>query len=188
MKRFYIQKTSWPDFFYQGRRYSLTHLDECRFSITDHKGIVREVVVTFSDHCFTRKYAAGDAAALVYHGSSRRQGYFSFDRYAHSLQLRTYIEQALNGRIWNAGGGNYSIIPTVTRGGEKLLYNIVFRLEPVTGLPVDLHMPIRTAYLCEQGPPRTFGEVRFRHLVTLRMQKKHPKEIWNGRRRIPMLT
>ena len=99
-----------------------------------------------------------------------------------------YIEQALNGKLWNAGGGDYSIIPTVTGGGAKLLYNIVFRLEPVTGLPVDLHMAIRTAYLCEQGPPRTFGEVRFRHLVSLRMQKTHPKEMWSGNRKTPKLT
>ena len=188
MRRLYFHKTSWPDFFYQGRHYSLTHLDECRFSTRDQKGIAREIVVTFSDHCFTRKYAAGDGPALVYRDSSRRPGYFSFDRYALSLQLPTYIEETLNGKIWNAGGGDYSIIPTVTRGGEKLLYNIVFRLEPVTGLPVDLHMPVRTAYLCEEGPPRTFGEVRCRHLVTLRMQNKHPREIWNGNRRIPRLA
>ena len=188
MKRPYIQKRSWPDFRYQGRRYSMSHLDEYRFSMRDQKDKVREVVVTFSDHCFTRKHAAGDERALIYPGSSREQGCFSFDRYAQSLHIRAYIEQALTGRIWNAGGGDYSIIPTVTRGGEKLLYNIIFRLDPVTGLPVDLHMAIRTAYLCEQAPPRTFGEVRFRHLVTLRMQKKHPKEIWDGSRRIPRLA
>ena len=188
MNRPYIQKRSWPDFFYQGRHYSLTHLDERRFSMRDQKGKVHEVAVTFSDHCFTRKFADGDDPALIYHGSSRERGCFSFDRYAHSLQLRAYIEQTLNGKVWNAGGGDYSIIPTVTRGGEKLLYNIVFGLDPVTGLPVDLHMPIRTAYLCEQGPPRTFGEVRFRHLVTLRMQRKHPREIWSGNRRIPRLA
>ena len=188
MKHPYIQKRSWPDFLYQGRCYSLSHCDEYRFSLKDRMGQLREVAVTFSDHCFTRKYAAGDDPALIYHGSSRRRGCFSLDRYVHSLRLRAYIEQTLNGKIWNAGRGNYSIIRTVTRDDEKLLYNIIFRLEPVTGLPVDLHMPIRTAYLCEERPPRTFGGVRFPHLVTLRVQKKHPREIWDGKRRIPRLT
>ena len=188
MKRPYIQKKSWPDFSYQGRYYSLAHLDEYRFSIKDRQNIKRQVVVTFSDHCFTRKYAAGDDPALIYRDSSRRRGCFSFDRYAHSLHLGTYIEQAWNGRVWNAGDGDYSIVPTVTQDGVKLFYNIVFRLDVVTGLPFDLRMPIRTAHLREHRPPLTFGEVRFRNLIMLRMQKKHPRKIWDGTRKTPKLA
>lgn len=188
MRRPYIQKTSWPDFFHGKQSYSLRHLDEYTFSVEDGQGIVRQVIVTFSDHCFTRKCPDNADPTLIYPASSRESGCFCFDRYGHSLHLLRHIEQASKGKVWNAGDGDYSIVPTVKRAGRKLLYNVVFILQPVTGLPVGLHMSIKTAHPYEQGTPTTFGEVRFKQLVTLRMQKKHPKKRWGGRRRRPTVS
>ena len=189
MKGPYIQKKSWPAFAYQEQQYSLAHLDEYRFSMEDSRLKERRIVVTFGDHCFTRNCTLEDDPALTYPGSSRARGCFCVDRYRYSLGLRAHIERALNGKVWNAAGrDNYSIVPTVTRGGVKVLYSIVFSLEVVTGLPVDLHMRVRTAYLCDQKSPTTFGEVRFQHLVALRMQKKHPKRISDRNRRKPKLA
>ena len=188
MKGPYIKKESWPDFFYRKQHYSLSHLDEYRFSVKDGQPKERHIAVTFSDHCFTRKYAAGNDLALVYQSSDRKPGCFSFERYRQSLDLRTHIERASLGRVWNAGNGRYLIVPTVTRASEQMLYVIVFSLDPVKGLPIDLHMRIRTAYLHEQRLPRTFGEVRFRHLVDLRMRRKHPEKLSAGNRRTPRLA
>jgi hypothetical protein len=66
-----------------------------------------------------------------------------------------------------------------------VLYAIVFSLDRVKGLPVDLHMRIETAYPCDKKPIETFGEVRFRHLVTLRMQRKSAGRLTNQDRRRP---
>jgi hypothetical protein len=181
----YFQKHRWPDFAYQGQRYGLSHLDEYVFSTDDSQAVMRQIVVTFEDHCFTREWEAGDDAALIYPPSSRKPGCFCIDRYQHSLQLPTHIQRAAGGAVWNIQGDNFAIVPTVTQEGLKVLYGIVFSLDPVKGLPVDLHMRVKTAYPCDEKDIVTYGSVRFRHLVTLRMQKKRPGRIVDRGRKRP---
>jgi len=62
-----------------------------------------------------------------------------------------------------------TIPPTVDQSGKRVFYTIMFSLDRVTGLPVQLHMRIKTAYPAEKAPV-TYGDVRFRHLVALRMR------------------
>jgi len=69
-----------------------------------------------------------------------------------------------------------------------MLYGIVFSLDPVKGLPVDLHMRVKTAYPCDERDIVTFGSVRFRHLVSLRMQRKRPGRIVDRGRKRPHVT
>ena len=67
----YFQKHGWPAFEYQGNRYCFRHLDEYVFSISDSQSVIRQIVVTFEDHCFTREWEGGDNASLIYPQSSR---------------------------------------------------------------------------------------------------------------------
>jgi hypothetical protein len=184
----YFQEQSWPPFIYQGVTYSFTHLDEYQVEVTDSAGVVRRIAVTFSDHCFTRNVdAVGDDPALLYPASTCNPGYFCVDRYQHSLGLRGHVAQAIDRRVWNVREGNFAIVPVVNHQGDNMLYGIVFSLDRVTGLPVALHMRVRTAFPCDEAAIATFGEIRFAHLVTLRMQGKSPKLILDRHRKRPRL-
>lgn len=163
----------------------LNHLNEYEFTVKDTDNAERRIAVTFSDHCFTRKPEIGDDLALVYSTSDRHPGHFCFDRYHHSLRLIEHIAQAAVGKVWTVQGDSYAVIPTVDHSGKRLLYGIVFSLDRVTGLPVHLHMRIKTAYPCTEKDIVTFGEVRFRHLVALRMRGKRPGRITDRHRKVP---
>lgn len=184
----YFQRYRWPAFTYQGLLYTLEHLDEYIFKVCDSQSVDRQIVVTFGDHCFTRNWVDNDDVGLIYPESSRPRGCFCIDRYQLSLNLRAYIERAVSGQVWNTGHDNYALVPTITHDGRRLLYAILFSLDPVKGLPVDLHMRVKTAYPCDRQVPATFGSVRFRHLVTLRLQRKRPKKISDRGRKRPSMT
>jgi hypothetical protein len=183
----YFQKAPWPAFVYQDQRYCFDHLEEYIFCVNDAQSISRQIAVTFSDHCFTREWADGDDRQLIYPMSSRQSGCFCFDRYQYSLDIRRHIQWATNGNVWNSEGTNVAIIPTVIHQEQKMFYRILFSLDPVTGLPMDLRMHVRSAHLCDKKAPDTFGHVRFSHLVSLRLQKKHPKKFFEHRRKRPRL-
>jgi len=53
---------------------------------------------------------------------------------------------------------------------------------------VDLDMRVRTAYPCDATEIMTYGNVRFPHLVTLRMQGKRPNRNFDRHRPRPRLT
>ena len=63
----YLQHQSWPAFVYQDQRYRFDHLNEYIFGVSDSQAIMRQIAVTFTDHCFTREREAGDDEA---HGVS----------------------------------------------------------------------------------------------------------------------
>jgi hypothetical protein len=170
----YFQKVSWGAFLYQGATYDLSHLDEYTFVVKDSRGVDRRIAVTFSDHCFTRKPVAGDDPALAYPASDRQPGYFCFERYQCTLGLVRHIAQAAEGHVWIVEGENFAAVPVVDSAGSRELYGIIFSLDPVKRLPIQLHLRVRSAYLCKGRIPITFGQVRFRHLVALRAAGKWP--------------
>ena len=45
-------------------------------------------------------------------------------------------------------------IPVIDHQGEKVLYGIVFSLDPVKSFPVDLDMRVETAYPCDESRNR----------------------------------
>jgi hypothetical protein len=184
----YFHKQSWPPFVYAGVTYGFTHLDEYQLEVTDSARVNRRIAVTFSDHCFTRNPEAGDDPALRYAHSSRDCGHFCSERYQHSLNLAAHIGQAVMRNVWHLGHDGYAIVPTVDHRGNRTLYGIVFSLDPVSGLPVDLHMRVKSAYPCDEKEIDTYGRIKFAHLVTLRMQGKHPKRIMDRHRKRPRVT
>ncbi|HEV3156988.1 MAG TPA: hypothetical protein VGZ00_06530 [Candidatus Baltobacteraceae bacterium] len=182
----YFHEATWATFVHLGATYSLAHLNEYTFSVVDTDGKERKIVVNFSDHCFTRDVKSTDHPQLFYPRSTRKPvGVFCFERYEYSLGLIGHIAHASTGKVWNAGADVFAIVPLISRTGKEMLYAIVFSLERVKGLPVDLRMRIKTAYPCDEKPIETFGEVRFRHLVALRMRGKSPGRITGRHRKKP---
>lgn len=178
----YFRHSSWTPFTYQGAVYTLTHLDEYEFSVVDTDGATRAIAVTFGDHCFTRKPEPGDDPSLLYPDSDRNPGHFCFVRYQLSLNLAARISHAVGGKVWRVQGEHFAALPVHLEDGRSVMYGIIFSLDKVTGLPVQLHMRVKTAYpVDEQDPaPETFGETRFKHLVALRMKNKMPNRITGG--------
>jgi hypothetical protein len=188
----YFQKKSWPPFVYGGATYGFGHLDEYQVEVVDSKKAQRVIAITFSDHCFTRDPKPGDEPSLQYLSGSRRQTYFCADRYQYSLGIACHIDQATRGKVWNVRekgvDNSFAIVPSIDHHGVRVLYGIVFNLDPVKGLPVDLHMRVKTAYPCDRNTIDTFGFVDFSHLVTLRMQRKHPKLLYDKGRKRPRIA
>jgi hypothetical protein len=85
------------------------------------------------------------------------------------------------------GHDGYAIVPTVDHNGNETLYGIVFSLDRVTGLPVQLHMRIKSAHPRDEQDIATFGQIRFAHLLTLRMKGESPARIMNRHRKRPRL-
>jgi len=184
----YFQKQTWPVFAYQGQTYDFTHLDEYEVEVTDSSGTARRIATSFNDHCFTREPTAGDDPALRYRDSTRPVGHFCVERYQLSLGLRQHLTHAMQGKVWTVEGENFAAIPTIDQQGNKILYGIVFSLDRVKNLPVDLDMRVRTAFPCDEAEIVTYGSVRFSHLVTLRMQGKRPNRNLDRHRPRPRPT
>jgi hypothetical protein len=186
----YFHKHSWPTFVYQGQCYRLHHLDEYVLNTKDSKSVERRIAVSFTDHCFTRIWNPKDDPELIYPASSRGPGpgCFCFTRYCYSFTLQGVIQQALDGKAWNVTHNNFAIVSAVTHHNVNMLYSIIFSLEPVSGLPVDLHMQIQSAHLRDEKELTTYGWIRFRHLITLRMQNKRPPKNHDQRRNKPHIS
>lgn len=183
----YIQKRRWRPFVYQDVTYGFAHLDEHMIVVTDSDKAERKIVVTCSDHCFTKKPEEGDDPALLYPTSSRNPGYFCTERYRHSLGLRSHIIQATTRKVWCLDDDGFAIVPIIDHRGAKTLYGIIFSLVRVTGLPIDLHMRVKSAYPCDKKDITTYGQIRFAHLVALRLQGTNPNRDFGRHRRRPRL-
>lgn len=187
MSSFYIQKNPWRNFSYNDSIYDLSHLNEHSIEVFDSKNVKRSILVTYTDHCFTEDMSQDDDPVLEYPGSSRGRGCFSIERYKCSLALPEYIATVSKSKIWVVEGSNFALIPIITHEGIKVLYAIIFSLDPIKGLPFALHMRVSTAYPQTESDITTYGNVRFVHLVTLRMQKKYPGRILDKHRQKPMI-
>lgn len=186
MPKPYFQYKPWPDFHYNGTIYKLDHLAEHEIEVTDSSSVKRTIVITYSDHCFTDKPESEADPALVYPDCSRgAQGHFSFERYHCSLDLPTFVSQLTNNKVWNVNGGNYAQLPIITHNGQRTWYAIIFSLDPVKGLPIDLHLKVRTAYPNSRDHIPTFGHVSFSRLVKLRVENKTPPPVYDKHRKKP---
>jgi hypothetical protein len=181
----YFQRRRWAAFVYGGAPVDFDHLNEYELTVEDSAGVKRRIAVTFSDHVFTRKPVEGDDPRHVYPGSDRQ---FCPIRYRHSLDIRALIQWCANGDAWHLDGDHYAHIPTVDEAGRPMHYAIVFSLDAASGVPVDLHMRIRSAYPCDRGsPPATYGSVKFKRLVTLVATGRRPPKVPDRRRKRPQL-
>ena len=182
----YQLQPPWRPFEFEGTSYDLSHLNEYSLTAEDSLGEKRIILVTFSDHCFTRKSEPGDQASLQYQGARQREGVFCFLRYRHSLSLIEHLARAKTGTVWNVAGQNLAVLPTITQDGQPLHYAIVFNLIPLKGRhPYHLYMDVVSAYPCDASKEFvTFGDVGFKKLIGVKMARKQlPKNTGSNRRR-----
>lgn len=179
----------WPPFALGETVYSFDHLVDFAFTCKDSEGTERSVLVTFSDHVFTRKAESDDKPAEAFPECSRTpHGYVCPTRYRMSFQLPALIEKVAGQKVWLlTGDDRYAQIPVVDDEDRKLLYAVIFSLERNKGREYPLRMYVRSAHLYDRKPPDTFGEVKFAHLLKLRVANKHPpKNHDRGRKRPKM--
>lgn len=187
-------QSPWPNFNYDGQPYSLAHLNEYVFEALDTDGHTRKILVTFSDHCFTKDAEPGDDPQLLYGPSTRRPGHFCIERWNLSLSLRERIQKAAQAEVWLSNDARYAIIPTVFLHGGYHHYGILFELSKVSGFHFKLRMNVITAYpltrLNDDGKPvelATFGEIKFDRLLKIRMNNQTPVKNVDRHRRRPTL-
>jgi hypothetical protein len=192
--KFRIQKP-WPPFVHGEKIFDLSHLNERMDYVVDSKKKKRIVLVTFTDHCFTRLPNGSADAAPRYPGCSRMDGRFCTDRYELSLKLNHHINFSNLREVWNTvGDEHYAIVRGVDHRGTRVEYAVIFSLEKLKGVQaeggtkVDLHMRIRTAHKRNNKPIETFGSVRFSHLVKLVMENERPLKIYDHKRKRPKIT
>lgn len=179
----YFQK-SWPIFQFNGVDYNFEHLQEFFLEAIDSEKNPRKILVSYTDHCFTRLREADDHIDLGFPDCSRgKNGVFCHIRYEYSLQLPSHIQAAITGNVWMAEGEHFAIIRNVD---GTVSYGIFFSLDKVKGLACDLHMRIRSAFPCETLPV-THGKIRFSHLLKLRMQGKRPPKTITRHQKKPKL-
>jgi len=184
----YFQTRPWPNFILGDRLYDLSHLNEYVFAVSDSRGFRRQIIVTFEDHCFTRKLESVDDPSLLFPDCSRKPGAFCTERYGHSLRIQEHIASAVLSDVWISDGEGFAMIPTVDSQGARVLYCILFDLQRLKGLPFDLRMLIRTAYpLTSKGHIATHGKIKFRHLGSLRIEGKFPPRNRDTRRKRPQI-
>jgi len=185
----HLFQAPWPSFSLNGDIYDLSHLNEYRLSAFDSDNHPREILVVFSDHCFTEEHPDDPSITdeLLYPQSTRKPGYFNRRRYQHSLLIVDHIEAAKIGTVWNVHGQNVAIIPKVKEGEKLFHYVIVFDLWPLKGLrPYVLKMEILSAYVCDDmSELTTFGSVGFKKLVTIALTGKKPRKNHSKHRKRP---
>jgi len=172
-----------------GNLFEFKHLDEYHLVAQDSEGTDRNIIVVFSDHCFTDKDPEDplNPQKFLYSSSTRNPGYFCRKRYRHSLSIVQHIEDAKVRSVWNASGQNLAIIPMVEENNAPAFYAVVFNLRRWTGSrPYHLRMDVVSAYICDDiSKFATFGEIGFKKLVSLAMKNKQPRQNTNRRRKRP---
>ena len=182
----FFQQKQWQPFTTGGVTYTFDHLAEFAFNIVDSAGNNRKIAVSYSDHVFTRDGTAGEDASNMFPGCSREYGIICPERYSLSLELKSHIEHASKGDVWIVDGDTrYAHMPIITCEGKQHLAAIVFSLERVRGLPLDIHMRVRSAHLCDWKVPATFGSVKFKHLVRRTVEGKPPPKRYDRDRKQP---
>lgn len=121
---------SWPPFSYQGKEYSLQHLDAHKITFRGDKHEF-SFVVTYGLHCFAKdekQEGEGMDAALEYF-DGRESRPFSFERYELSKQLPYFISNMDGKTIKEIGGGRekYRIVEILNKEtNETAEYKIGF--------------------------------------------------------------
>lgn len=184
-----VQHPTWSTFTVRGVSYAFGHLVDFEFTCKDSDGADCLVLVTFTDHVFTRDPVPGDSNADAFPNCSRTPyGLVCPVRHRMSLRLRDIIEQVAGRKVWSLyAGDRYAQVPVLDDEGAEVLYAVIFSLDPFKGTKHHLRMLVRSAYVCDVEPPDTYGEVKFSNLVKLRMTNKHPRKVTDRGRKKPKM-
>ena len=101
----------WPDFYFAGTRYSLSHLDDLEVTYVQSASgnkpeRTHEVKIEFSNHCFT---TAGAYDAALEYLPAKDKRIFEFKRYELSKSLPSIIRDLANRNCYFASSvqGNF---------------------------------------------------------------------------------
>jgi hypothetical protein len=195
MTKNFLLQAPWPPFVHGGKTFDLSHLNERVDYVVDSDKKKRTVLITFTDHCFTRNSEGEEDAAPQFPDCTRTDGRFCTEHYTLSILLNDYINLSSLKNVWNTDKDeHYAIVRGVDHRGSRIEYAIIFSLDKLRGIQaeggarIELHMRVRTAHKREEGHAvETFGSVRFSHLVKLVMEKKRPPKIYDRDRKRPGL-
>jgi hypothetical protein len=193
--KFLIQKP-WPLFVHGEKTFDLSHLNERVDYAVDSSKKKRTVLITFTDHCFTRSPNGEGDTAPPYPGCSRADGRFCLERYELSTRLNDHLHFSTLREVWNTDSDeHYAIVRGVDHRGARIEYAIIFSLGRLKGVQtrggakINLHMRIRTAHRRDENRAiETFGSVRFSHLVKLTMENKRPPKTYDRHRKRPRIS
>jgi hypothetical protein len=177
----------WGTFNIGDQSFDLGHLDETLISV-EIEGERHNILVEFSDHCFTADAEPEDRRPK-FTPCSRKDGRFCEERYQASLNLVNYIERACLGSVWLGEADRFIIVKlkAMTVDKKPLHYVVPFTLEKWKGdTRAKLKMRVRSAYL--RAPANlvaTFGIVKFAILVDLTIKGKKPQRNYQTRRKTP---
>jgi len=180
------EEQGWPPFTYQGATYDLAHLEPFPLlytTSTDGVELTRNILVEFTDHCFTDKFGDGDDPDLLYVArEGRKEGSrFCFDRYKLSLTLSGHLKAMVDGNVYQVESDRYAVFRDIVHGGKQGFYAIYFTMDRWSR-GYHLKMRVRSAF-ARPDRPYDYGKVRFKNLVDLRLKGVHPKKIQSRKRR-----
>ncbi len=123
----------WRPFYYQQKKYDLSHLDSKQIVyVQPAKGERQErrykTEVTFSSHCFTRRLKDGESPepALLYN-DFRETRVFDFRRYALSKYLPEIADGLAERKCFHTGVGNFFTVEICDENGSPAEYEIFFK-------------------------------------------------------------
>ncbi len=174
---------TWGSFTAGGASYDLSHLDD-RLLHVEVENLKYSILIQFSDHCFTEDAKPNDTRP-VFRPCTRRDGRFCVQRYRASKHIWACIERAVHGKVWLGEGDRNLIIKLDVAPNRH--YIVVFTLDKLKGdQRARFRMRVRTAF--ERSADQiaaTYGEVRFKNLITLIQQGKRPPRIYGSKRKTP---
>ena len=168
---------NWNHIIIDGDKRDLKHLRPFTFAFEiagegDKPGLVYEIDVAFSLHCFTRAPQNEDDTVLHLEGERRT---FCETRYGHSFRLPEIIQSLDQRHVRQSGRGNYFTVEFIDEAGERLDYEVYFRLTK-PGKRKNLRLFVESAYIrtkTDQFRNRK-KKIRFKVLVNA---VKHGRQI-----------
>jgi len=177
---------SWGIFKIGEESYDLRHLDETVISV-EFNGEQHDILVEFSDHCFTED-ATEDDKRPKFAPCSRKDGRFCEKRYQASLDIWAHIEHAVSGVVWLGESDRCLVVKLAAgQGDDPLHYVIPFTLERWKGdKRAKLKMRVRSAFVRDSSRRvATFGQVKFATLVDLTLKGQSPRRNYDRNRKRP---
>jgi hypothetical protein len=113
---------AWGIFEIEEELFDLSHLDEKVISV-EIGGEQHNILVEFSDHCFTEDGFQGDERPK-FTASTREDGRFCVKRYQASLDIWEYIDRAARSSVWLGEGDRCLVVKLTSGEGQDPLHTV----------------------------------------------------------------
>ncbi len=135
----------WSEFIYQGRSFSLLHLDQFDhiFLLSDSSS--HSVTVRFSHHCFTEHPNPADDPNLLF-VIAKEQRTFDFKRWQLSQYLPDIIKSLETRHISHTDHQSFFTVELINEQGQTQNYEVYFEVTKDTKTK-RLYLTVKSAYL-----------------------------------------